>query len=137
MKQKLCISCQKMTVIWKNHNGEKYCKSCWGCHPESKVKQKPKKQYTIPKVSGKKAKLDRAYSVMRKTYLDLHSVCMAHLPMCTLKSSDIHHMRGRGQYHLDTTTWIAVCRQCHSWIEEHPIQAKELGLSESRLSNED
>jgi len=27
-----------------------------------------------------------------------------------------------------------VCRNCHTWIETHPEDAKTLGLSESRLN---
>jgi|LakMenE18May11ns_1017448.scaffolds.fasta_scaffold9783909_2 hypothetical protein len=136
MKLKECYSCHKETVIWKNHNGKKYCKACWGCHPESKVTQKPKKQYTIPKVSGKKAKLDRLYTTMRKKFLDLYPICQANLDCCSTKATDIHHKAGRGKFYLDTTTWIAVCRECHTWIELNSEKAKELGLSISRLTKE-
>jgi hypothetical protein len=43
-------------------------------------------------------------------------------------------MKGRiGNLLTDTSHFLAVCRQCHSWIEEHPTEAKELGFSKSRL----
>jgi hypothetical protein len=31
-------------------------------------------------------------------------------------------------------TWLAVCRNCHTFIEENPEAAKEMGFSESRLT---
>ena len=40
---------------------------------------------------------------------------------------------GRGENHLRIATWLPVCRTCHTWIELHPIEAKELNLSETRL----
>tara|TARA_Y100000592_G_scaffold37730_1_gene59702 strand:+ start:1052 stop:1198 length:147 start_codon:yes stop_codon:yes gene_type:complete len=45
-------------------------------------------------------------------------------------------MRGRGIYHLDVDTWLPVCRNCHTWIENNPVDAKELGFSISRAQNQ-
>tara|TARA_R100000951_G_scaffold109330_4_gene106290 strand:+ start:1467 stop:1649 length:183 start_codon:yes stop_codon:yes gene_type:complete len=59
-------------------------------------------------------------------------MCQAKIHQCSLKSTDVHHMRGRGKYHLDTTTWLSVCRNCHNWIELNPVDAKELGFSNER-----
>jgi hypothetical protein len=42
-------------------------------------------------------------------------------------------MKGRGKYHLDTTTWLALCRSCHMWIEENPDASEEFGYTKSRL----
>jgi len=42
-------------------------------------------------------------------------------------------MKGRGKYHLDTTTWLSVCRSCHMWIEENPDAAEQFGYTLSRL----
>jgi len=43
-------------------------------------------------------------------------------------------MEGRGENHNKISTWLAVCRNCHRWIEENPVEAKELGFSRSRLN---
>lgn len=59
-------------------------------------------------------------------------MCQAKIHKCSLSSTDVHHMRGRGKYHLDTTTWLSVCRNCHTFIELNPEDAKELGFSISR-----
>jgi hypothetical protein len=43
-------------------------------------------------------------------------------------------MKGRiGNLLTDPKYFLAVCRQCHNWIEEHPKEAKELGYSVSRI----
>lgn len=73
------------------------------------------------------------YSKIRTAFLIVYPNCQAKLVGCTGKASDIHHKDGRGENHLNTCTWLSVCRKCHRWIEENPIEAKELGLSKSRL----
>jgi len=51
------------------------------------------------------------------------------------EATDVHHMAGRvGEKLLDTDTWLPCCRPCHLFIESHPVAARELGLSESRLT---
>ena len=74
---------------------------------------------------------------LRDAFLFIKPNCEAKLMGCTGKSSDIHHMRGRGEYMLKIGTWLSVCRSCHTYIELHPVEAKELGFSKSRLNKED
>ena len=73
--------------------------------------------------------LDTVYFKLRKNFLYKYPLCGAALPNCTSQSTDIHHMKGRGKYYNDLSTWLSVCRTCHNWIETHPIEAIELGLS--------
>jgi hypothetical protein len=77
------------------------------------------------------------YGKKRVAFLALHRVCQANLVGCTGQATDVHHKAGRGINHNKMSTWIAVCRTCHQWIEENPQEAKELGLSESRLKTEE
>ena len=49
----------------------------------------------------------------------------------------IHHKRGRGKYLLDVKTWLPCCLACHEFIETNPEIAKDLGLSENRLTVDD
>lgn len=86
----------------------------------------------IKKISSKMSKLNSEYSKLRKKFLDDKPMCEAHVFKCTLKSTDVHHKKGRGKYHLDTSTWLSLCRNCHNWIENNPENAKELGFSENR-----
>ncbi len=139
IKKKICYSCDTEQVIWKNDAGKKYCKICW-----FKIKQqdnfksdyyrkykKPRKK--IKQMSSKMRKTEMAYRTLRKAFLDHNPVCKASLVKCTVNATDVHHMKGRGKYHLDTTTWLPVCRSCHMFIEENPDVAYEFGFSQSKL----
>lgn len=86
----------------------------------------------MKKVSKKLAGLQREYSKLRKEWLADRPMCQAKIHRCSLKSTDVHHKKGRGVYLLDTNTWLSVCRSCHNWIETHPEDAKELGFSISK-----
>jgi len=76
--------------------------------------------------------IDLAYTKLRKKFMEEKPMCEAALPGCTGQSTDVHHKKGRGQYHLMVSTWLSVCRHCHTYIEEHPAEAIELGFSEKR-----
>ena len=69
------------------------------------------------------------YNKLRKTFLEKYPLCQASLHNCNLKSTDVHHKKGRGKYLNDPTTWLSVCRSCHNWIEEHPVEATEMGYT--------
>jgi hypothetical protein len=86
----------------------------------------------IAKTSDKRAKLDLAYSVLRKNFLKNHPVCQ--VKDCEHQSTDVHHKKGRGEYYLDETTFLAVCRSHHIAIEKAPLWAKAQGYSLDRLS---
>lgn len=138
-KKKKCSGCGELTVIWKSEGREKYCKQCWSCHNPSKVRQtSAKKRTPLSPRSPKQKRIEAAYAVLRKKYLESHAMCEAHLSGCSTYATDIHHKAGRGQYMLDETTYLAVCRTCHQYIELHPNEAKEMGFSINRLiSNQD
>jgi hypothetical protein len=135
-KRKPCLGeCNgELRIIWKNHQGKRYCKDCW-----VKIKPgtpaAPKKHYEIPKRSKKRVSEEAEYSKRRKLFLLANPVCQAHLPTCSSQATEIHHKRGKiGRDLIDMTNFLAVCRQCHHIIETKPILAKELGFSESRLT---
>jgi AMMECR1 domain-containing protein len=125
-KLKKCAGCSQLKHIWKSHKKDKYCKECWY------TIEKPK---SISPVSEKRRVEMDEYSKKRLAFLSLHQHCQAHLVGCTGTSTDVHHKAGRvGDNYLNMNTWLAVCRDCHTYIETHPEEAKELGLSESRLT---
>lgn len=124
-KLKKCAGCEQMKHIWKSHGKEKYCQQCWYSM------EKPK---SISPVSAKRRVEMDEYSKKRTAFLIVKPRCEAHLVGCTSISTDVHHKAGRvGDNYLKVSTWLAVCRNCHKWIEENPEAAKELRLSESRL----
>lgn len=95
-------------------------------------KGKDFKTVCVKSVSAKRQKLDRKYFKLRTIFLNKHSAC--EFKDCQHYSTDVHHKRGRGIYYLDCSTWMAVCRNHHTWIETHPKESYELGYSELRLA---
>lgn len=88
----------------------------------------------IPRHSKKRAKQDRKYTKLRKAFLHQFPDCQALRPGCMHEATEIHHMAGRIEDDLtDVDNFLAVCPRCHSWIETHPVEAKALCLSISRL----
>jgi DNA-directed RNA polymerase subunit RPC12/RpoP len=126
---KKCAGCGKDSIIWKNHNGQKYCRQC-----SEKLLGKAKKP---AQVSIKHRKKLKEYSKMRKSFLELpqNRSCKAKLPGCTGLDPDtltIHHAKGRGKYLLDENTWIPLCGNCHRWVTDNHKEALETGLSFSK-----
>jgi hypothetical protein len=86
----------------------------------------------IKKVSDKRKIENAEYKELRDAYMKANPIC--EYPDCTHKSKDLHHAAGRvGNFLTDTLFFKALCRPHHIWVEEHPIEAKMLGLSFSRL----
>lgn len=82
------------------------------------------------RVSKKRAVANKEYSLRRKAYLKEHPYCfVAHeLWGELLPTTDIHHMKKpRATYLNDETTWMAVSRRAHTWIEDHKKEARERG----------
>lgn len=129
-KPKQCSICGEIRLLWRSN--PKMCKEC--ANKEKAPQKSPKEaRKPIAKQSAKRKKLDAAYNVLAKSFKQRHPHCMARLEGCSGVTSDIHHMRGRNVYLLDESEFLAVCRNCHNWIELHPAEAKELGFSKNRL----
>ena len=130
MKLKICDGCQKETVIWKNHEGFKYCKYCWSCQKaiDNDSEQKPT-DYKIPQVSSKRKKKDQEYLKLRERFLTQNHLCQVAVSGCTNGATDVHHTyagANRDAFYLVQSTWKAVCRNCHDWIHAHPIEARTM-----------
>jgi hypothetical protein len=126
VKLKMCNGCKVPKPIWKAHGKEKYCKDCW----YSMEKPKP-----VPRLSKRRREDMDEYSKKRMLFLIANPVCQAKLVGCTGEATDVHHAAGRvGDNYLNMSKWRALCRNCHTWVENNPEEAKELGLSENRLS---
>lgn len=95
--------------------------------------RRPARKY-IRQVSDKRMEQLKNYSGEVKAYKKKNNNCEVRLQGCSKLTTDVHHMKGRlGSNLMDQRYWIAVCRNCHRWIEEHPKSAKKLGFSSSRL----
>ena len=127
VKKKICSGCNTEQYIWKRHQGEPYCKSCWSCHKSKDNIQKPT---IIPLVSSKRKKKDAEYLKLREKYLSQNPLCMVKVNGCSHMATDVHHTfagANRDAFYLVQSTWKAVCRNCHNYIHEHPEEARVMG----------
>ena len=70
-----------------------------------------------------------AYLVFKPNYLRRHPYC--EVSNCLKPSEEIHHMRGRGRHGslLTDELWLmAICREHHRWIHDHPNLARKKKL---------
>ena len=129
VKLKECDGCHKETVIWKNHEGYRYCKLCWSCHNSKDNTQKPTKS-AISQVSSKRKKKDQEYLKLRNRFLTDFSLCQIAVKGCSINATDVHHTyagANRDAFYLVQSTWLAVCRNCHDWIHAHPKESRAFG----------
>lgn len=117
-KLKPCCNCHTPSVIWKRRDKKLWCKDCWyrvGVNQEGETKPAP-----IPKKSDRRAKLDAAYSVLRKAYLEAHPDCELQCSdECTGRATEIHHLYWAGnreEYMNDFTEVKGGCHNCHDFV---------------------
>lgn len=106
--------------------------------------KKPRKP--LKHVSKKRGAANREYAKRRKRYLAEHPKCEAwgrivdwaiesgwlsfnEVPVAAPQSSEIHHTKKpKCKYLNDESTWLAVSRWSHDWIENHKDIARKIGL---------
>lgn len=112
---------------------QKFCLGTAECIKASK--EQPKKK-AIKKMSDKRTVENETYLLLRKAFLLRHPDCIGKFVGCSGVANTVHHSRGRiGALLCDIRYFKGLCMSCHTYVETHPNEAKELGLSESRLSN--
>lgn len=100
---------------------------------EKAKERKPRQQ--VNKVSDKQRKLNEQYTRISDKFKKENPICGIRVnQFCSGKTESVHHKRGRGKYLLDVSTFIGCCISCHTYIENHPEEAKQKGWSESRLA---
>lgn len=86
----------------------------------------------VNKMSKARSEQMREYAEKRKKFLASpeHASCEASVHhVCTRKSVDVHHTRGRsGKWLLRSEFWIGTCRACHDWIGANVAEARRMGL---------
>lgn len=102
----------------------------------------------IKRVSDKRRREIRAYSLLREAFLVAHPYCGIWLKRHGFTeadivdghveivgalwpvpwATDIHHKAKRGVNYLNVDTWIAASRSEHAWVHDHPGEARKLGL---------
>lgn len=81
------------------------------------------KRTPLRRVSKKREKENRIYRTLRKQYLSEHPEC--EMPECRRAATDIHHKNKRGKNLNKVDTWMALCRPCHTLIENNKSWARE------------
>ena len=101
-----------------------YCSNKW------KFEQKKAKgERTQPKQESDRQKaLNKVYNEVARQYKEDHPYCEIRKEgICTGRTSDVHHKAGRGKNLLNTKTFKASCRSCHTYIHENPKESREKG----------
>jgi len=100
--------------------------------PKKKTASKTVKNNYISPISKKQAERLKEYRKLRDEYMKVHETCETR--DCSSPATEVHHSAGRiGDLLTDTNYFLAVCRRCHRYIEEHPQWAKDNGYSFNRL----
>jgi hypothetical protein len=87
----------------------------------------------INKVSSAMAAVKRELKKLYPIFLKKHPKCQIKSPVCTKKSTCIHHKKGRGKNEiLDQGTWMASCEHCNSYVEQEHAWAEKNGFKVSR-----
>lgn len=134
-KQKTCLGCGKQCYLWIS---KPHC-LCKDCAAKKKLQEQgpviQKKREPINKLSDKQAKLNAAYKVLRDQFMK-GKQCQANWEGCTKIATECHHAGGRQNGNmLDSSTYRALCHNCHSKVETQPERAKKENLSIDRLTN--
>ena len=111
--------------IWSRKSGK-----CKIHQDKNNIKKKKPKRTPVKKVSDKQKKRNAEYQKTRLEYLNEHKLC----EVCAKPATDIHHVQGRvGDNLTDTSKFMAVCRGCHTFIENNREWAYEKGYLLKRL----
>lgn len=137
MKAKRCSICHKeFPSLWRSKPP-----SCQQCTMREKASQRGykvpiKQKQRINSISDKQAKLNKAYSVLATQFKKDNPYCQVKQQCQGAPISDVHHKKGRGKHLLDSSTWLATCRKCHTWLHDNDAEAREKGFIQSRLTKE-
>lgn len=146
-KKKKCDGCEELKFVWKNVTEEgvrkRYCRWCWSAHENNSAKRKPTtdtgKSKPIAHRSSHRSKEEAQYNKRAKEWKTDHPYCEIPIPgICTHKTHDVHHMKGReGELLLNEKYWKAACRPCHEWTTVHTQEAIDLGYSLPRTDGKE
>lgn len=110
-----CINCDNPIIE------NKELQLCASCNLERRKAERNSKKvkvvHQVKKVSESKAAELKEYAILKKQFLETKMACEIRLPGCFMNSFEVHHCSISESNFLNTNTWLAVCRNCHSKIE--------------------
>lgn len=118
----------KSERIYKDGLCYDHWRLCGSNPPMRTIEVKPIKNKSI-----KRIELDKEYLKLKKQMLSENKTCEANLTGCGKTAIDLHHISKRTERNLcDRENLLRVCRSCHTYIETHPLEAINLGVSKSK-----
>lgn len=125
-------------ITWINGRGLDYSEPQWESPPAILLHAAGgrMKRSRIRRVSKKQAAINRSLALLVAAYLKAHpqcefmmtvTCCQNELIQCSRPSTNVHHIRGRGKYTLDVTTFMACCTYHHPFYIHfgNPREARE------------
>jgi hypothetical protein len=100
------------------------------------MKKPTTKAKPIAPRSQKRSKEEKLYSAKRVLFLLEFPMCQANIQgVCKGQATEVHHKKGRiGNDLLDETNWLALCHNCHEYVENNREFAMEKGYSIKRIT---
>lgn len=92
------------------------------------------KTYRIKPYSKKRRVVNEQYNQRARKFRNEHPKCTVLSPVCTGNTQGVHHVKGRGRYLMDENYWKPACNACNTYIEDHPVWARENGHKESKFT---
>lgn len=83
----------------------------------------------LRRVSARQRRVNATRGLAVAALLAEHPWCQARLAGCSGRATDGHELLRRSQGGDPTRPDKALCRPCHAWVTEHPMQAVTLGLA--------
>ena len=81
----------------------------------------------LKRVSSKRARQLKAYSLLRAAFLKVNERCG--FPLCEAFATEVHHINKRHGERLNVTEdWVGLCSHHHRWVHDNPSQARNWGL---------
>ena len=80
----------------------------------------------IKRKSKKREAEQEVYLDKRIKYLRSNPHCQVLLEDCTIMATQVHHKARRvGENYTNEKTFLAICDNCHRYLENNPVFAKE------------
>lgn len=96
--------------------------------------KKPKARTALAKNTPKRLKQESKYSRLCRAFKLANPFCKRCADMgLETPTRDVHHMMGKeGELLLDVSKFLPLCRLCHNWMDDNPMDAIVQGYSLSR-----
>lgn len=103
-------------------------KALWVQIRDAKSPPAPKRTKRVRQVSKARSVALKEYEAVKAKFLAVRQRCERCNRLGACGPLEVHHLRGRvGPLLCDVRHWAALCRECHTWIHEHPASATLAG----------